>query len=408
MPRLRRYLPPLVILLPLIFVCGNLLLTPVKTGYEGPGFRLSNGNIQFGHTYEVGWPWVYRDFEEAQNPQFPVSPLRQTFKFSSGVLLADLAMMLTGLLLGAAVVRRWSRERHRWLQFSLRGLLCAIGIVALICGWFTHQWAEWRREQRALSKLEFWEATPKYLGPRWLLRFIAAEKLSVFHRIEGLMDEAYYFRGDRPVDRCAQALQDGLPELRFARNIFLETSVLARVRDSSLLASIEEVTLYNAGDQDRVMELLGRCERLEILTIGSDVGMTLSDAGLAELAKSTTLEELRIREGQFPNITDRGVAQLARLPRLRKLALPAAPITDAAMKLLSQCRTLESLAIGHCQQLTDDGLRHLLAMPNLSSVEVPCPPQISDALLRQLLQKLPNVTVVHPHGVKSYSNGKRV
>jgi hypothetical protein len=63
MSRIRRYLVPALLLLPVIFVCGKLLLTPVKAAF-GPERLPKNYSGIMGSGLlgprEVGWPWVYR------------------------------------------------------------------------------------------------------------------------------------------------------------------------------------------------------------------------------------------------------------------------------------------------------------------------------------------------------------
>ena len=86
MPRLRRYLPPLLILLPVIFICGKLLLTPVH-------------DDQWNEPFHYGWPWEYQIVNAVYNRQTSEYDVGQTFVFDLKSLLEDFA-----ILLGAVVV----------------------------------------------------------------------------------------------------------------------------------------------------------------------------------------------------------------------------------------------------------------------------------------------------------------
>jgi hypothetical protein len=63
MPRLRRYLPPLLLLLPVIFICGKLLLTPVQGENNGPATN-----------WQQGWPWVFQEIQRVDNSKSPYQP----------------------------------------------------------------------------------------------------------------------------------------------------------------------------------------------------------------------------------------------------------------------------------------------------------------------------------------------
>src|SRR5689334_25253566 len=115
MPRLIRYVPPLLILLTLIFVCGKLLLTPVDS---------RTGSAR----QEVGWPWVY-------SRALTIGGAGGN-EFSIALLLADLALAVV-VIGGAAALLFWWHRRTlgRW-QFSLRGLFATTLVAGLIALWF--------------------------------------------------------------------------------------------------------------------------------------------------------------------------------------------------------------------------------------------------------------------------------
>lgn len=67
---------------------------------------------------------------------------------------------------------------------------------------------------------------------------------------------------------------------------------------------------------------------------------TISDQGLAQIAKMKQLEQLRLAS---PHITNAGVAALAGLPHLKHLHLIAVPLTDADLVHLHELKNLQSL-----------------------------------------------------------------
>src|SRR5688572_13105548 len=100
--RFLRYLPPVLIVLALLFVCGKLLLTPVDD-LAGSGFE------------ETGWPWVY-----SRGPMVVAGAAGG--EFSIGPLLTDLAVSLAVAGVAIALLFWWHRRTlGRW-QFSLRGI----------------------------------------------------------------------------------------------------------------------------------------------------------------------------------------------------------------------------------------------------------------------------------------------
>jgi hypothetical protein len=89
---------------------------------------------------------------------------------------------------------------------------------------------------------------------------------------------------------------------------------------------------------------LSRLPTLDALTrLEAEGGAALTDDGLAQLARLTSLEELQVGGPRSP-ITGRGLAFLRDLPKLRRFQCCwAAGVADAGMEVLAGCNRLEDL-----------------------------------------------------------------
>ena len=68
-------------------------------------------------------------------------------------------------------------------------------------------------------------------------------------------------------------------------------------------------------------------------------------------------------------ISDSGVAVIATLPSLRHLRLRHSPVTDAGLKRLSRCRSLQILNLPHCQA-TAQGIAELASLPSMINLRL--------------------------------------
>jgi len=93
----------------------------------------------------------------------------------------------------------------------------------------------------------------------------------------------------------------------------------------------------------------------------------LDDAALQQIAKLSLLETLAIA-GWDSTYSDRGLKPVINMPHLKQLKLTMAPlITDLAMLEIAKMRSLTHLDITYTT-ITDAGLSHLAAAPQLQSV----------------------------------------
>lgn len=175
MSRLRRYLIPTLLLLPLIFICGKLLLTPVlreASIFESDELpRIDIGTIDM---HEIGWPWVFSQSYETFTPE----NLHGNY-FSLWILIADTVLML-GVILAIAKILVLHRKHHgSWLRFSIRELLIATAFVAISCSWLTLKIRQCSSEQHIIDeewpRSDYFAVGPfgsTYCGPGWLQRLL--------------------------------------------------------------------------------------------------------------------------------------------------------------------------------------------------------------------------------------------
>ena len=96
---------------------------------------------------------------------------------------------------------------------------------------------------------------------------------------------------------------------------------------------------------------------------------TITDKKLLHLADLTQLEELRL-DLQGTKITDAGAAQLAKLKHLKWLCLKDTAITDAGIEHIRNLTELEWLSLRNTK-ITDNGLNHLARLTKLKSIYLP-------------------------------------
>jgi Leucine-rich repeat (LRR) protein len=123
-------------------------------------------------------------------------------------------------------------------------------------------------------------------------------------------------------------------------------------------------------------------------------GNLVTEAGLADVARLTELEHLRIRGG---NIGDEGLKAICEMPNLKILNLPQGKFTDAGLAHLKELPKLQSLRIGS-PNVTDRGIAELKEFPSLLRVHLIDIP-ISDKGLADL-EAIPKLESLYLDGAK--------
>ena len=102
----------------------------------------------------------------------------------------------------------------------------------------------------------------------------------------------------------------------------------------------------------------------------------IDDAGLKKLSAFGFAPKLNILVFTKSTITDEGLAPLARFTKLRALRLPAGTISGTGLSVLRELPALSELALGS-SPITDEGLKHLRGT-KLTSLDLPLT-KITDA-----------------------------
>jgi thiol-disulfide isomerase/thioredoxin/Leucine-rich repeat (LRR) protein len=144
-------------------------------------------------------------------------------------------------------------------------------------------------------------------------------------------------------------------------NLYLSRSTISDTGLAHIakLKSLEKLFLDNTGITDIGMVYLASLTSLKHLSLK---GTRITDAGLANLRRLVSLEQLKL---QRTNITDAGLSHLKNLPNLRGLYLGRTQITDAGLCELNGITSLRYLSLLGCP-VSDKGLNHL---KDLSSLE---------------------------------------
>jgi hypothetical protein len=409
MSKVRRYLPPLVILLPLIFICGKLLLTAVN-GHPRPYDANISPYLELlneGETrWERGWPWIFQTTTTAV--RFPGyvnlvqvdSDVDSVETFSIWLLLADLFCLIAIVAVAAYLLLRHYRRRGAWLRISLRELLALTTAVAVAAGWWMYHVNRSKNEVATLKQLSDYSigvlgpnqlpdlsigivasGDKQYFGPAWIRRLVDNENLSHFYYTTNLIVG--------PVTaETWPALERSMAKLPHVRELVIKQSPM-HVHDWNAFRGIESLSFEYATDGHLVgieqlaslkelvlgyarlsaegLRHVADCLRLEKLHLrGADVDR----AAMEQLGRSRRLRFIDLSEA---DVDDTGVAHLASVNSLRELRLEGTQATDACFTALQKLPHLETLDWSG-RPISDAGARQLLNFPSLETVELDSPP----------------------------------
>ncbi|HVX11072.1 MAG TPA: hypothetical protein VHC22_07825 [Pirellulales bacterium] len=229
------------------------------------------------------------------------------------------------------------KRRRRWLQFSIRSLLVAMGLAALLMGLLgvplfrlRRQIAVSERLQEAGARLS-WEAADGTVMDR-LAEKLFGDKAAV-HVTEVVWDR---------VELSPSDLAD-LEWLDHAQVIDLGWS---SVNDDGMvpmraLRHLRYLNIDGATITDRGLGYLSGCRSLERLKAH---GAHVTDAGLVHLANLAELENLDLSSTR---ITGEHLEPLLQLPALKVLNLNETQLGDASVPVLSRLNQLLWLGVSH-------------------------------------------------------------
>jgi hypothetical protein len=233
----------------------------------------------------------------------------------------------------------------RWWQFSLRGLLALVTVVALGAAWLAWRLERARNEDRAVTQIV--EA-----GGRVAYANQFDERVSRLTPYEPKTDWA-----------------GGLCQWVFGADPFRRL-VFVEVRDGESLAAISgysltglEVLSLEGGDSvtDERLAHIRACERTVVLALG---GTAVTDAGLEYVRGFKNLEELWLRGTK---VTDRGLETVRHLKSLFLLDLTDTEVTDEGLATIASMESLSSVSLDS-PGMTADGIRQLKKLPSLWSL----------------------------------------
>src|SRR5207248_4735475 len=101
-----------------------------------------------------------------------------------------------------------------------------------------------------------------------------------------------------------------------------------------------------------------------IIVSGEDV----TDAGVKALAGCKSLDNVALFGTK--KVTDAGVKELAALPKLQALYLAFMPLTGSCFEAFAGSKTLTSLTLDYVEGFTDDGARHVAKLTNLTELKI--------------------------------------
>lgn len=307
MPRLRRYLPPLLILLPVTFVCGKLLLTPVDSAVGG-------------WNSDVGWPWVFAGVAQP--------PARRIAHFSWWAMLADVALFLAVLGAAGALLLLWYRRTGGRWQLSLRGLLVATLAAALVVAWAAGYGKPWQRQERCLKA---WKASGitlknfETLPPEWARRLLPQAMMSIFRRGTSLSDaDCTAASHAAAVDAAFRALGE-LPDVREIE--FTRCHEPVTIGNARALRHIQSIKCWA---DDDTLQAFSAAPNLHTLSVYGP----MTDRGLELLKGCRSLSSLEIISNR---VTNAGMRSLLDLPNLAALRIYGCPqISPETVELLKQ------------------------------------------------------------------------
>ena len=136
----------------------------------------------------------------------------------------------------------------------------------------------------------------------------------------------------------------------------------AGVKELAKLSSLTELTV-GRGVTDAGLKEIAKLTNLARLDLS---GAWITDAGLKELTTLTKLTELDL---SYTSVTDTGMKDLAKLTNLTKLNLSDTKLTDAGLKDVAKLTNLIELEVRRTG-LTDAGLKEIARLSNVTSLDL--------------------------------------
>lgn len=161
--------------------------------------------------------------------------------------------------------------------------------------------------------------------------------------------------------------------------------------------SIDEKSLRARGLSDHDLYALERFKNLTILDFDGGWAVKevkITDNGLSILSKLNLPIVETLALGHNNNITDIGLKHLVNMKSVKWLSLMICPnITDKGLNNLISMSTLEALDLRGCAAITDSGLEYLSQMKNIKQVLLGGCEKITSEAVIKLQVQLPNAKI---------------
>lgn len=389
---LRRHLVPLLLMLPVVFVCGKLLLTPVND--DDLGF---SGLHSLVLEYDRGWPLVFiHERDDQRNPADIPYPGVTVESFSLLALLGDFVVLVAMLYASWWILIWLQRRPGGWRQFSLRGLLILISLLAVGIGWWMHHVRQSRNDEiladEVRSKNKSIACGPELLAPGWLRRLIPTDYLSIF-RYNTYWAYQASDQTDLPVE-----LRDAIPRLVRLRGLKvsaamgrMEWPLPQRIKNVAGLQQLEEIAFAHGVADDETLSILESLPNIRSLEIES---CQITDKGLETIGRCKSVTKVTIHA--CPSVTAAG---LSHLDHLTELSLLATEVDEATMNALLKIQSLEKIELV-LPKMTDNLAQRLVELPNLKRISIQSiRSPLSYKTVRLLQSKIAEVEI-HPLEVR--------
>jgi hypothetical protein len=250
------------------------------------------------------------------------------------------------------------RSRRRWLQFSIRGLLVFITLVALFLV-FVVLPAE--RQRRACNLLEtsggFWMFSQDYK----IYKSSQQDTRSQFHKwIRHYLDKIEYAFVCRTELENLQL--DSLPHLKYLHlyGVTLSSTSLPEV---GKLPQLEKLELEACEIHGKDLSGMGDLKRLkEIKSISTEFRCD-------SLSGIEKLQSLEVLDLYFPGFSRYDLTPIAKLPRLKSLGRSGLDFTSDGYKQLSNSSSLETIYVP-AAQFKPENVAQLFKIKTLKSIFV--------------------------------------
>jgi hypothetical protein len=289
------------------------------------------------------------------------------------------------LIAGGTFVVWWAMRRmaRRRFQFSIRSMLIATAVFALILSLLGNRLHKIGRQQQTLVHIAANGGFIRYYigSENWLQKY---RNFDPFRKVK-----FFEIRSDRAIPAILDYANE-FPDLE-AIGIYpgVSDAGLERAKEFDQFPNFMGFGLDNAHITDAGMEHLSKCTKLKRLSINGAGQIT--DNGLKYFVDLPNLDDLWLLDGgSLLPITDAGLQHIGKMQKLKRIVIMTRnlPITDAGLKHLQNLQNLEYLSIGS-NKITEQGIIELgVFLPD-------CFMRLNDKIITQQFKRL-EIYETHP------------